>query len=326
MFSACIEGGVGTGWTLWKDKVLLFGNLEAIKLYSMRENEKYKNLGNNFNEEEKFKKWLVGFTDGDGSFSIVKSGGTFRLQYSLSQSEYNLRLLYYVKKNLGYGSVSKSDKQTWGNFRITDRKVLNQVIFPIFDKYPLLTSKYFNYERFKKAYYILENKELTTEIKNQMIEELRTQEIPANYISPAISHLNEESKYEDITKVISVYWLTGFIEAEGSFGLYDYPNRTTIDFTIVQKLDRFLLFCIKRILHMPSNVNYNKSRNIYVLNTSNSRVIGDIIDIFKGKFCGMKSLEFKLWSVAHYYKNRNINKVHKVSKIFNRLGRRIKKL
>jgi len=42
-------------------------------------------------------------------------------------------------------------------------------------------------------------------MKNQKIEELRTQELPTNYISPAISHLNEESKYEDIVKVISVY-------------------------------------------------------------------------------------------------------------------------
>ena len=301
---------------------MLFGNLEAIKLYSMRENDKYGNKWNNLSEEEKFKTWLVGFTDGDGCFSIVKSGGTFRLQFSLSQSEYNLRLLYYIKKNLGYGSVSKSSKQNWGNFRITDRKVLNQVIFPIFDKYPLLTSKYFNYVRFKEAYYILENKELTTEMKNKMIEELRSKELPANYISPAISSLNKESKYEDIIKVISVYWLAGFIEAEGHFGVYTYPNRITIDFTIVQKLDQLLLFLIKRILHIPSNVNYSKSRNIYVLSTSNSRVISDIIDTFRGKLHGMKSLELKLWSVAHYYRKTKTEKVHKVNKILTKLGRR----
>jgi hypothetical protein len=76
---------------------------------------------------------------------------------------------------------------------------------------------------------------------------------------------------------------------------------------------------------MPSNVNYNKARNIYVLNTSNSRVIADIIDTFRGKLHGMKSLEFKLWSGAHYYKNINIEKVHKISKIFTRLERRINK-
>jgi hypothetical protein len=148
---------------------------------------------------------LVGFTDGDGSFSVVKSGGTYRLQYGLSQSAYNLRILYHVKKNLGYGSVSKSSKQSWGNFRITDRKVLNQEIFPIFDKYPLLTSKYFNYQRFKKAYDILENKNLTTTVKNKKIEELLSEKLPVDYVSPAISHLNENSSYEEIADVISIY-------------------------------------------------------------------------------------------------------------------------
>ncbi len=36
IFSACIEGGVGTGWTL-ECKELLYGNIEAIKLSSVRE-------------------------------------------------------------------------------------------------------------------------------------------------------------------------------------------------------------------------------------------------------------------------------------------------
>jgi hypothetical protein len=148
---------------------------------------------------------LVGFTDGDGCFSVVKSGDTYRLQYSLSQSAYNLRILYYIKSSLGYGGVSKSEKQNWGNFRITDRKVLNQVVFPIFDKYPLLTSKQFNYLRFKKAYDILENKNLTTVIKNKMIEELLSEKLPTDYVSPAISHLSETSSYEEIADAISIY-------------------------------------------------------------------------------------------------------------------------
>ena len=262
---------------------------------------------------------MVGFTDGDGCFSVVKSGGTYRLQYSLSQSAYNFRILYYVKKNLGFGSVFKSLKQSWGNFRITDRKVLNQVIFPIFDKYPLLTSKYFNYQRFKKAYDILENKNLTTAIKNKMIEELLSEKLPEDYVSPAISHLNEKSSYEKIASVISVYWLAGFIEAEGYFGVIPDRGRFNIEFTLVQKLDKILLILIKRILHISSNVNYKKTNNIYVLSTKNSRSIENIIDIFRGKFKGMKSLEFKLWSKANYYKKTRIDKVSKIYNIISKV-------
>lgn len=293
---------------------MLYGDIKAIKLSSMRETLRYKNKWNNLNDDEKFKIWLVGFTDGDGCFSVVKSGGTYRLQFSLSQSTYNLRILYYVKKKLGYGNVSKSLKQNWGNFRITDRKCLNKIIFPIFDKYPLLTSKYFNYIRFKKAYTILENCNITTTIKNEKIEELLAKKLPENYISPAIINLNENSKYEEIESIISIYWLAGFVEAEGNFGIFPDKNRFNIEFTIVQKLDKILLLLIKRILHISSNVNYNEKRNIYVLNTKNSRSILYIIDNFTGKFKGMKSLEFKLWSIANYYKKTTdkISKIHKI--------------
>ena len=286
----------------------------------MRGSEKYKNSWNNFNDDEKFKQWLVGFTDGDGYFTVVKSGGTYRLQYGLSQSEYNFRLLYYVKKNLGYGSVSKSSKQTWGNFRITDRKVLNKVIFPIFDKYPLLTSKYFNYQRFKKAFYILENKNFTTVVKNEKIKELLSSELPADYISPAISHLTSSSSYSEIANTISVNWLVGFIEADGSIGIYTNTNGSYYtEFSIVQKLDKILLVLIKRLLHISSNVRFNKSANVNVLRTTNSRSIQNIIDLFTGKFKGMKSLEFKLWSKANYYKKTRTDKVCKMHRILLKL-------
>lgn len=306
------------------------GNTKEIKLSSMRGTLRDKNKWNNLNDGEKFKIWLVGFTDGDGCFSVVKSGGSYRLQFSLSQSAYNLRILYYVKKKLGYGSVSKSLKQSWGNYRITDRKCLNQVIFPIFDKYPLLTSKYFNYIRFKKAYDILENKDFTTTtIKNQKIEELLAEKLPAgaaggeNYISPALQNLNENSRYEEIENVISIYWLVGFVEAEGNFGIFPDRGRFNVEFTLVQKLDKILLLLIKRVLHIPSNVNYNEKINIYVLNTKNSRSILGIIDKFTGQFKGMKSLEFKLWSRANYYKKTNIDKIRKIHQILSKVRGKI---
>ena len=92
-----------------------------------------------------------------------------------------------------------------------------------------------------------------------------------------------------------------------------------LNFTIVQKLDKILLLLIKRILHISSNVNYNKTNNIYVLNTKNSRSVENIIDKFTGKFKGMKSLEFKLWCKANYYKKTRIDKVSKIHKILSKV-------
>ena len=230
LLASVIENGAGTGWTLKGIKELFYGDIKQSKFFSMRETQKYKNKWHDINENEKFKIWLVGFTDGDGCFSVVKSGETYRLQYSLSQSAYNLRILYYIKKSLGYGNVSKISKQNCANFRITDRKILNKVIFPIFDKYPLLTSKNFNYQKFVKAYTILENSDLTTKTKNKMIEEILADKLPINFISPRIELLHDNSSYEEIENIISIYWLTGFIEAEGNFGVFPDRGRFNIEF------------------------------------------------------------------------------------------------
>ena len=233
-------------------------------------------------------------------------------------------MLYYIKSNLGYGGVSKYQVKQVAHFRISDRKCLNEIIFPIFDKHPLLTSKYFTYLRFKKAYSILENKNLTTDEKNQQIKNILSQKLADNYIAPSLLHLNENSCHEEIKCIISIYWLVGFTEAEGNFGIFPDRDRFNIEYTLVQKLDKLLLLLIKRLLHIPSNVYYNK-KNFYVLNTKNSRVIEYLISLFSGKFKGMKSLEFKLWSKANYYKKTNLSKLSKIHKIVLKLRKKMSK-
>jgi len=103
--------------------------------------------------------------------------------YKISLSRYNLRALYYIKKNLGIGVVRKDN--TKGQFVIRDRKKLADVIFPIFDKYPLLTSKQFNYLNLKKAYSILEDKNLSKVEKDNYLLEIKKESIPKGYISNA---------------------------------------------------------------------------------------------------------------------------------------------
>jgi hypothetical protein len=70
------------------------------------------------------------------------------------------------------------------DFRIRNKDIINKVIFPIFDKYPLLTSKYFEYSKFKKAYEILENNSLSIDVKNKLLLELKKEIISNTYISP----------------------------------------------------------------------------------------------------------------------------------------------
>jgi LAGLIDADG endonuclease len=59
------------------------------------------------------------------------------------------------------------------------------VIFPIFDNYPLLTSKYFNYLKLKEAYNILENNNLTKIKQDELMFNLVKTLPSSDYISPA---------------------------------------------------------------------------------------------------------------------------------------------
>jgi len=119
--------------------------------------------------KEMFYQWLVGFTDGDGTFSIVKSGGKWSLTYKVSQSTYNLRVLHFIKTQLNVGSIYIEKGGNHAQFRIRDRVTLESVIFPIFDKYSLLTTKQFNYIKFKKTHNILSNTLLSKIEKDTLI-------------------------------------------------------------------------------------------------------------------------------------------------------------
>lgn len=81
-----------------------------------------------FNEEypelkqptKNFLEWLIGFTEGDGSFILAKRGD---LSFVITQSTTDVQSLNYIKDNLGFGKVIKqSIKQNTHRFIIQDTK------------------------------------------------------------------------------------------------------------------------------------------------------------------------------------------------------------
>jgi len=248
-----------------------------------------------------FYQWLVGFTDGDGTFSIVRQNNKWSLTFQISQNSYNLRVLHYIKSQLNVGSVYSESNRSMSHFRIRDLASLETVIFPIFDKYPLLTTKHFNYLKLKEAHAILKNKSLNPSEKDTLIFNIIDTKPPLDYISPAWSVVNNNvSNFESASKVMSKGWLIGFTEAEGSFYLVaKAPNRLVHAFEITQKLDTIVLIAIKYILGISSNVKFNKS-GFFTIATTNSRAIENIIQFFGNKnMKGIKSVEFSIWSRSY---------------------------
>jgi hypothetical protein len=251
--------------------------------------------------KEVFFQWLVGFTDGDGTFSIVRQKEKWSLTFKLSQSTYNLRILHFIKTQLKVGSIYIEKDGEHAHFRIRDRLTLEKHIFPIFDKYPLLTTKQFNYIKFKEAHSILNNPSLNKLEKDSLIFNLVNTKPHVNYISPAWAIIdNKVSNFESASKVITKAWLVGFTEAEGSFYLVAKDsNRLVHAFEITQNLDKIVLTGIKYILGISTNVKETKL-GTYALVTTNSRAIENIIEYYKNTMKGMKSLEYRIWSRSYF--------------------------
>uniref|UniRef100_Q3T4F6 Orf370 n=1 Tax=Rhizopus oryzae TaxID=64495 RepID=Q3T4F6_RHIOR len=264
-----------------------------------------------------FQQWLVGITDGDGSFSVLRQDDKWTLTFKISQNTYNLRALYYIKQQLGVGSVSVESNKDMGSFRIRDRKQLANIIFPIFDRYPLLTTKYFNYAKFKSAYAILEDKELTKSQKNAQIETLLLIQPDESYISPAWNKITLPiADANEAGKVISKSWLIGFVEAEGSFYLVSKDaSRIVHEFSITQKLDRVVLEGIRHILHISTKVVYKEKYNHYMIDTTNSRAISNVSKYFFNTMKGMKGVEYRIWSRSFNKHKGDYSQLVKIQKV-----------
>jgi len=195
---------------------------------------------------------------------------------------------------------------------------IGNFILPIFDKYPLLTSKLFDYTKLKKAYDILENTNLS---KDKFLLELKKDIIPANYISDGWSKTKLPfENTQGVTCVMTKPWVIGFIEAEGSFYLVS-KDRTRIvhGFGVSQKLDPIVLESIIRILHIPTAVKLKPKHNYYLLDTTNSRAIENIIEYFYKNMKGMKSVEYRIWARSYGKHKGDFSKLSIVRDIIRKL-------
>lgn len=304
-------------------KTNMHQRLNMTKQYS---NLTYKKYHNNPKDPFNFEQWLVGLVDGDGTFSLYvypeKNKGTYTFKISLSK--YNAQMLYYIKSNLGVGSITttsniSSDKNMI-TFRIRDTKHLRDIVFPIFDKYPLLTIKRYKYLIFKKCVLISLNDTLTQEEKYTQIRKIYKSKIPLDYISDAWKNLTINDLNLDktlIKDIMTKSWLAGYIDAEGSFTYVNKDDTRIVHcFAITQKYDEIVLYGIKYLLKINANVIWNK-KGFYWLNTTNSRNIEYIINFFIyndhfSLFKGVKSFEFSIWKRTYYKHKGNYKKLDEI--------------
>lgn len=120
------------------------------------------NLSSADNQQERLKiaYWIVGFTDGEGTFSVskiknptTKSGYQFFPEFVITQGEKSLSALQKIQKFFGCGKlyINKrydNHKEHLYRFCVRPRKDITEKIIPFFRKFQLQTAKQKDFERF----------------------------------------------------------------------------------------------------------------------------------------------------------------------------------
>jgi len=167
--------------------------------------------------------WITGFVDAEGCFNIriiekkrLKLGWEVQLCFIISLHKKDIALL--EQSFLGVGNITKQGKDSV-QFRVTSVKDL-RVIINHFDKYPLITQKFADYQLFKQVVDMVNRKEHLTEEGLRKIIAIKasnnnglTKTLKAAFpnISP-VPRLKVTGQ-----RIPDPHWIAGFVYGEGCF-------------------------------------------------------------------------------------------------------------
>lgn len=252
------------------------------------ENEQFKEFYNKYkimfpNNKKIFKdwlNWLIGFSEGDGSFIIDNRNN---LQFVITQKD--IKVLEMIKNTLGFGRVLKQGKLTY-RF-IVEQKILMELIILIFNGNMLLPTRIKRFKNFMEVY----NKKATKgKIILSQIEFIKPKDDPS---------LNNA-------------WLSGFTDAEGCFTISIKKTKGfAIRFILSQKHEENLTFFSKLILLFKTGIienHYHHDNYSYLVSglKNCSKILeSNYFDIFNLKT--NKNNSYLLWKELYF---RLLNKDH----------------
>ena len=249
-----------------------------------------------------FLEWFVGFTEGDGSFVVSKN----KVYFDVTQTLSDVQVLYYIKKNLGFGKVliRKEEKRDVGVFYVTSK------------------------DNFHKLMLIF-NGNLSTVHKKEKFK---------LWLDTFNKQYNMNIAYKDhlIKPSLNDYWVSGFADAEGCFRGRVKSCHTSklrkaphLSFEVCQK-EFYIVQCIRDIFLNSSssdlkNIKYDISWNGWGFHLSSFTKLKVVRNYFsKYKLKTKKSLAFKRWCKIHdmvlnkqHLKLEGLNKIELLSKKIN---------
>lgn len=157
---------------------------------------------------ENFLAWLIGFTEGEGSFIVNNRGD---LAFVITQSTIDVKVLEFIKETLGFGKVLSQSLNT--SRYVTQSKVEIDIIISLFNGNLILPSKQKSFEKFIKGF--------------------------NDWVAKGRIRLDAvELKQSSILPSLNNSWLAGFTDGEGCFTCSIGKHRGfSYNFNISQKWD-----------------------------------------------------------------------------------------
>ena len=239
---------------------------------------------------ENFLMWLVGFTEGEGSFIVNNRGD---LCFVITQVNADIQVLEFIKENLGFGKVIAQSTHT--SRYVTQNKREIELLIHLFNGNLILPSKKIRFEKFVKGFNIWVSKGRirlnTVEFKNSLI----------------LPSLNNS-------------WLAGFVDAEGCFTCSIGKDKGfSFNFNISQKWEENLkVLQYLCILFNGGVVSKHTADNVYEYRIGGVQNCKNVFPYFDNyTLYSKKSLSFILWKNIHedLLNKRHLDPVKRVEMI-----------
>lgn len=217
---------------------------------------------------ERFLTWLIGFTEGEGSFIVNNRGD---LAFVITQSTEDKRILEFIKETLGFGKVISQSLIT--SRYVTQSKVEIDIIISLFNGNIILPSRQERFKKFLEGFNIWISKgriKLDTVILKQ------------NSILPSLNNS----------------WLAGFTDGEGCFTCSIGKDKGfSYNFNISQKWDiNMKILEHLCVLFNGGIVSSHSADNVYEYRIGGLKNCKNIFSYFDThKLCTKKLISYTLW-------------------------------
>jgi hypothetical protein len=216
---------------------------------------------------QSFLEWLIGFTEGDGCFTVNSRGTAV---FVITQSSADEQVLHYIKQNLGFGRVIKQGPRT-SRFVVEDIASV-KLLIAIFNGNLVFPSKQNSFSIFIKAF--------NNRSGVQAVPFISTLVIPT---------------FDD-------YWLCGFTDAEGCFTCSLLGNSKAYRYRfLIAQLGEINVTVLQHITTLIGGVvRPHSTSGVYELTVNGIRNMKRVFDYFDNhQLRTKKANSYKLWLEVH---------------------------